>query len=66
MTAPVEKNLGQLLLSHISLYIMQAVLECVREAVGERERERGLRVLLRLSQSLAVQQMTNLPGTYIQ
>ena len=40
----------------------QALLECVSEAVGEKEQEGGLSVLLRLSHSLAVQNMTTLHG----
>jgi hypothetical protein len=43
--------------------MVQAVEECVSEAVSEREQQKGLRTLLRLSRSLAVQHMTSLPGT---
>jgi integrator complex subunit 7 len=41
--------------------MVQAVEECVSEAVSEREQQKGLRTLLRLSRSLAVQHMTSLP-----
>ena len=49
--------------SVLTAELIQAVEECVVEAVSERERQTGLRTLLRLSRSLAVQHMTSLPGT---
>ena len=45
-------------------YVLQALMECVNEGIGEREQEGAMRILLRLSQSLAVQHMTTLPGLY--
>lgn len=42
--------------------LLQALMECVSEAVSEGEEERGMVVMLKLSQSLAVQHMTSLQG----
>lgn len=44
---------------------IQAVLEYVSETVSDREMEAGMAVLLRLSHSVAVQNMTSLCGMCI-